>query len=162
MKGIRFAIPIIWLKPQNYVDDCYLCAIHLKGINKKYQQTLFYLNLSFAIRPVPHSEQLPICLQCLASYDFDHSRRRFVTRRRHRRSRLFYWDVTSAILTSKTEWFTSWLEPPKVRQNCWLPNWKKTISLRIVPVLPFIRFSLKNSFLFFTKEKEVVYCIDVK
>ncbi len=56
---MRFAIPLVWREPKNHVDDCYFCALNLKGINRKNRQTLFYRNLASAIRPVPHSEELP-------------------------------------------------------------------------------------------------------
>ncbi len=42
------------------MDDCYFCALNLKGINRKNRQTLVYRNLASAIRPVPHSEELPV------------------------------------------------------------------------------------------------------
>lgn len=59
-KSMRFAVPMVWREPKNHLDDCYFCALNLKGINRKNRQTLVYPNLASAIRPVPHSEGLPI------------------------------------------------------------------------------------------------------
>ncbi len=59
-KSMRFAIPMVLREPKNHVDDCYFCALNLKGINRKNRQTLAYHNLASAIRPVPHSEELPV------------------------------------------------------------------------------------------------------
>ncbi len=59
-KSMSFAIPMVWREPKNHVDDCYFCAINLKGINRKNRQTLVYRNLASAIRPVPDSEELPV------------------------------------------------------------------------------------------------------
>ncbi len=57
---MKFAIPMVWREPKNHVDDCYFCALNLKGINRKNRQTLVYRNLASAIRPFPHSEEIPV------------------------------------------------------------------------------------------------------
>lgn len=57
---MRFAIPMVWREPSDHMNDCYFCGINLKGINRKNRQTLVYPNLASAIRPVPHSEELPV------------------------------------------------------------------------------------------------------
>ena len=58
--SMRFAIPMIWREPQNHVSDCYFCALNLKGINRRNRHTLTYPNIPSAIRPIPHSNELPI------------------------------------------------------------------------------------------------------
>ena len=57
---MRFAVPMVWREPRNHVDDCYFCAVHLNGINRKNRHTLAYLNLASANRPVSHSEEFSI------------------------------------------------------------------------------------------------------
>ena len=32
-KSMRFGIPMIWREPRNHVDDCYVCAINVAGVN---------------------------------------------------------------------------------------------------------------------------------
>ena len=59
-KKQRFAIPMRWREPKDHYSDCYFCGIKTKGINKKNRTSLTYLSLDSAIRPVPHSEELPI------------------------------------------------------------------------------------------------------
>ena len=59
-KGLSFGVPMIWREPQNHFDDCYFCAINLKGINRKNRKHLKYPSLPSAIRPVPHSEEVPV------------------------------------------------------------------------------------------------------
>lgn len=62
-KGLRhmpFAIPMIWTEPKDHVSDCYFCVTSIKGINPKAKHTVQYPNLSSAIRPVPHNDNLPI------------------------------------------------------------------------------------------------------
>ncbi|QQP53101.1 Uncharacterized protein FKW44_005452 [Caligus rogercresseyi] len=51
---------MVWREPKNHSDDCYFCAINLIGINRKNRKTLTYPNLDSAIRPVPHSEDVPV------------------------------------------------------------------------------------------------------
>jgi len=54
---MNFAIPIVWREPQDHSSDCYFC---IKGISSKSRHTVKYPNLPSAMRPVPHSEDLPI------------------------------------------------------------------------------------------------------
>ena len=59
-KGLKFAIPMVWREPKDHYSDCYFCAVKTTGINRKNKKTLDYPNLASAIRPVPHSLELPI------------------------------------------------------------------------------------------------------
>ena len=59
-KGLRFAIPMVWREPKDHYSDCYFSGIKTKGINRKSRTSLTYPSLDSAIRPVPHSEELPI------------------------------------------------------------------------------------------------------
>jgi hypothetical protein len=57
---MNFAIPMVWRDSQDYSSDCYFCTTQIKGIRSKSKHTVKYPNLPFAMRPVPHSEDLPI------------------------------------------------------------------------------------------------------
>ena len=59
-KGLRFAIPMVWQEPKDRYCNCYFCGIKTKGINRKNRTSLTHPSLDSAIRPVPHSEELPI------------------------------------------------------------------------------------------------------
>ena len=59
-KGLRFAIPMVWREPNDHCNDCNFCAMKTKGINRKNRSSLTYPNLNSAVRPVPHSEELPV------------------------------------------------------------------------------------------------------
>lgn len=59
-KSMNFGIPMIWREPSNHVTDCYFCAINIMGINRKNRTTLEYPNLPSAMRPTPHSEEIPV------------------------------------------------------------------------------------------------------
>jgi len=61
-KSLRFVIPMVWREPQGHRNDCYFCAMKTKGINRKNRNSLTYPNLDSAIRPVPHSEELPVAV----------------------------------------------------------------------------------------------------
>lgn len=69
-KNMRFAILINrrinrrW-EPNNYVENCYFCAIHLKGVNRKNGQMFSYPNFASLIKPVLHGKQLPFRLSVL-------------------------------------------------------------------------------------------------
>lgn len=59
-RALPFAIPMIWREQHDHVSDCYFCAFPIKGINEKNRKHLSYPSLLSAIRPVPHSLQLPV------------------------------------------------------------------------------------------------------
>ena len=57
-----FAVPMIWREPTDHVSDCYFCLTPSKKneFNRKKKSVIEYLNIPSAIRPVPHSDELPI------------------------------------------------------------------------------------------------------
>jgi len=62
-KGSRcmpFAIPTAWRKPTDHVSDTYFCLTSITGITAKSKHTVQYPNLPSAMRPVPHSVELPV------------------------------------------------------------------------------------------------------
>ncbi|GBM94668.1 hypothetical protein AVEN_219209-1, partial [Araneus ventricosus] len=63
LKGSRhmpFAIPIVWIEPKDQSTDCYFCFTDIPGITSHSRYIVVYPNLPSAIRPVPHSSELPI------------------------------------------------------------------------------------------------------
>ena len=59
-RHMNFAIPMMWCEPQDHSLDCYFCITQIKGISSNSRHTVKYPNLPSAMRPVPHSEDLPI------------------------------------------------------------------------------------------------------
>lgn len=59
-KSMPFGIPMIWREPKNHVDDCYFCMTNVRGFSKKNRNKIVYPNLPSAIRPVPHSDEIPV------------------------------------------------------------------------------------------------------
>ncbi|GFV38394.1 uncharacterized protein TNCV_4958371 [Trichonephila clavipes] len=55
-----FAISIIWREPKDHSSDCYVCLTNIKGIASKSKHTVVYPDLQSAMKPVPHSEELPL------------------------------------------------------------------------------------------------------
>src|SRR5206468_1873051 len=58
--SMPFAVPMIWREPTNHATDCYFCMTNVKGMNKKNKNKIKYPDILSAIRPVPHSDDLPI------------------------------------------------------------------------------------------------------
>ena len=59
-KGLRcmpFALPMVWREPTDHVSDCYFRPT---SITAKFKHTVQYPNLPSAMRPVPHSAELPV------------------------------------------------------------------------------------------------------
>ena len=59
-KSLRFGIPMAWHEPKKHFDDCYFCAVNTKGIKRKNRNSLVYLNLESAIRPIPLCNEIPV------------------------------------------------------------------------------------------------------
>ena len=59
-KSMKFAVPMVWRIPSNHLDDCYFCVVKVQGHSKKSGKNIIYPNLPSAIRPIPHSESLPV------------------------------------------------------------------------------------------------------
>ena len=57
-----FAVPMIWREPTDHVNDCYFCLTPSmkKGFNRKKKSVIEYPNIPSAIRPIHHSDELPI------------------------------------------------------------------------------------------------------
>ncbi|UYV61768.1 hypothetical protein LAZ67_1006437 [Cordylochernes scorpioides] len=63
IKGERhmpFAVPMIWREPKDHSSDCYFCLTKTKGITSISRHTVEYPDLPSAMRPVPHSDILPV------------------------------------------------------------------------------------------------------
>ena len=54
------AITMVRREPQDHSSDCYFCITQMKRISSESKHTVRYPNLPSAMRPVPHSEDLPI------------------------------------------------------------------------------------------------------
>ena len=62
-KGSRcmpFAIPMSWTEPTDHVSDCYFCLTTITGVTAKSTHTVQYANLPSAMKPIPHSAELPV------------------------------------------------------------------------------------------------------
>ena len=55
-----FAVPMVRREPRNHADDCYFCLTNITGFNASSRKKIKYPNLRSAMRPVPHSDDLPV------------------------------------------------------------------------------------------------------
>ena len=55
-----FAIPMVWREPRDHLSDCYISLTNKTGITSKSKHTVKYPDFPFAVRFVPHSEELPV------------------------------------------------------------------------------------------------------
>jgi len=54
------AVPMVWKEPEDHSSDCHFCLTNVTGITSKSKHTVQYPDLPSAMRPVPHSEELPV------------------------------------------------------------------------------------------------------
>jgi hypothetical protein len=59
-RSMLFPIPMVWREPMDHISDCYFCMTSMTGVTAKSKHTVQYLNLTFAMRLVPHSAELPV------------------------------------------------------------------------------------------------------
>ena len=51
---------MVWREPRNHADDCYFCLTNITGFNASSWKKIKYHNLRSAMRPVLHSDDLPV------------------------------------------------------------------------------------------------------
>ncbi|UYV67602.1 hypothetical protein LAZ67_5001347 [Cordylochernes scorpioides] len=59
-RHMPFTVPMIWREPKDHSSDCYFCLTKTTGITSKSRHTVEYPDLPSAMRPVPHSDILPV------------------------------------------------------------------------------------------------------
>ena len=57
---LAFGIPMTWREPMDHTTDCYFCLVNVKGVVMKTKHRIKYPNIPSAIRPIPHSDELPV------------------------------------------------------------------------------------------------------
>ena len=57
---MTFAILMVWRQPTNHVSHCYFCLTSITAVTEKSKHTVQFPNLPSAMRPVPHSADLPV------------------------------------------------------------------------------------------------------
>lgn len=55
-----FAVPMVWREPTDHVSNCYFCMTKVTGFSHKSKGSITYPDIPSAIRPVKHSEHLPV------------------------------------------------------------------------------------------------------
>ena len=58
--AFNFAVPMVWREPWNHADDCYFCLTNITSFNASSRKKIKYPNLRSAMKPVPHSDDLPV------------------------------------------------------------------------------------------------------
>ena len=52
---------MVWREPKDHVTDCYFCLTNVQGFTtRKSKDCIVHPNLPSAIRPVAHSETIPV------------------------------------------------------------------------------------------------------
>ena len=55
-----FAVSKVWREQSDHVTDCYFCMTAIRGFSRKNNFKISYPVCKSAIRPVPHSPDLPV------------------------------------------------------------------------------------------------------
>ena len=60
LASMRFGVPMVWREPSNHTNDCYFCVTEIPNYHPKTLAKVDYPNLPSALRPVPHSSEIPV------------------------------------------------------------------------------------------------------
>ena len=60
LRQMPFAVSTVWREPKDHSPNCYLRSTDITAITSKSKRIVKYPDLPFAMRPVRHSEELPV------------------------------------------------------------------------------------------------------
>ncbi|XP_076057274.1 uncharacterized protein LOC143034813 [Oratosquilla oratoria] len=162
---ITFGIPMIWREPRDHVTDCYFCVTRVAGFTSKTRHLITYPSLDSAIRPVPHSDDVPkpIFTQ-LASVESDSECDTEVTEESTNRN-----DLDFAGISTEPETFSQaelndlvrYLGLSKKLSELLASRLKDKNLLKIDTKVTFFRNREKNLLQFFDSKFDFVYCCDI-
>ncbi len=142
--------------------DSYFCALNLKGINRKNRQTLVYRNLAFAIRPVPHSEELPVHIFSVLSQITLPSTEEDSSPEDDTRYQDFSVEALPQLFSQvELNDLVRDLNLPKISAQLLASRLKEKNLLENGVRIIFYRSRHEEFLSFFTKGEELVYCRDV-
>ena len=55
-----FAVPMVWREQSDHVTDCYFCMTTITGFSRENKSKISLPVCKSAIKPVPHSPDLPV------------------------------------------------------------------------------------------------------
>jgi hypothetical protein len=59
-KSMPFAVPMVWREQKDHLTGCCFCLTKISGRSLKSKHSIQYPSLSSAVRPVLHSQDLPV------------------------------------------------------------------------------------------------------
>jgi hypothetical protein len=59
-RSMPFAVPMVWRKQRNHLDDCCLCITNITGFSVQSKHTIDYPNIPSALTLVPHDDSMPV------------------------------------------------------------------------------------------------------
>jgi hypothetical protein len=59
-KSVPFAVPMVWREHRHHLKNCCFCMTKITGFSQFSKHKVEYLNMPFALRPVPHDVSMPV------------------------------------------------------------------------------------------------------
>ena len=63
------AVPMIWQKPKDYIQDCHLCFVNVKRFSSTCKSKIAYPNLDSSRRPASHDASIFVSLRLHGSLE---------------------------------------------------------------------------------------------
>ena len=159
---------MIWREPTDYVNDCYFCLTPSmkKGFNRKKKSVIEYPNIPSAIRPVRHSDELPIPepreIELLSSDDAESSEERSVSEPCTSRNKEFSITTEPHLINeSKLNALLRDLDLPKVKAKLLASRLKQWDLLQSGVKVCSFRTRQQSLAQFFSMKGGLIYCTDI-
>ena len=163
-KSMSFGVPMVWREPKGHGNDCYFCSCNVSGFNVKNKHNIPYPNLPSAIRPILHQPDVlvptppPVLIdvedsttssdlsssECQSEYECFEGER----------PRLFSQEELNDLVRD--------LDLPKVSAVLLGSRLKSRNMLDSEVTFSWYKHRKKEYLPFFTKEDDLVYCVDIK
>ena len=157
---------MVWREPKGHVNDCYFCTCNVSGLNMKNKHNIQYPNLPSAIRPVLHGPDVPIptpppvrkmlgdpSTDVSSSESQSEEKSEYECSEDERIKRFRQEDLNDLMRD---------LDLPKVSAVLLGSRLKSRNMLESKVTFSWYKHREKEYLPFFTKEADLVYCVDVK
>ena len=159
---------MVWREPTDHVNDCYFCLTPSieKRFNRKKKSVIEYPNIPSAIRPVPHSDELPIPesreIDLLSSDNAESSEECSVSKSCTSRNKKFGVATEPHLINEcKLNDLVRDLDFPKVKAELLASRLKQWNLLQSGVKVCSFRTRQQSLAQFFSMKGKLVYCTDV-
>ena len=163
-KSMSFGVPMVWREPKGHGNDCYFCSCNVSGFNTKNKHNIQYPNLPSAICPILHQANVSVPTPAPVLIDVEDSTTSSDLSSSECQSEYKCFEGEKPRLFSQEELndLVRDLDLPKVSAVLLGSRLKSRNMLDSEVTFSWYKHREKEYLPFFTKEDDLVYCVDIK